>query len=217
MVLTNFCFKFFYCHICEYCWGFISFLRFWHSKYHPKNCHSSLRKVWNQRNLLSLFQIHVNRFDKIVIQIFFVTVVNIFELMFSFQGVSTHRKKEKVTRASLNGCRIVYSCLHPLEYIIWFPLKSLFKFCFGNFQIFLKFCPLFVMFAPQKPLKNHPRFQKDVWGKPNLLFLFKIHLKVFDKVISSVLFVTFCNIFEVMLRFESLLSERNTQKLPQIS
>ena len=123
MVLTNFCFKFFYCHICEYCWGFISFLRFWHSKYHPKNCHSSLRKVWNQRNLLSLFQIHVNRFDKIVIQIFFVTVVNIFELMFSFQGFSTHRKKEKVTRASLNGCRIVYSCLHPLEYIIWFPLK----------------------------------------------------------------------------------------------
>ena len=113
----------FYCHICEYCWGFISFLRFWHSKYHPKNCHSSLKKVWNQRNLLSLFQIHVNRFDKIVIQIFFVTVVNIFELMFSFQGVSTHRKKEKVTRASLNGCRIVYSCLHPLEYIIWFPLK----------------------------------------------------------------------------------------------
>ena len=32
-----------------------------------KSHHSSLKNVWNQTNLLSLFEVHVNSFDKFVI------------------------------------------------------------------------------------------------------------------------------------------------------
>ena len=32
-----------------------------------KSHHSSLKNVWNQTNLLSIFEVHVNSFDKFVI------------------------------------------------------------------------------------------------------------------------------------------------------
>ena len=57
---------------------FNHFLRVLCPKSHPKNQHSSSKKSWHQKNLLSLFETYVKVFDKIVIQDFFVSFVNIF-------------------------------------------------------------------------------------------------------------------------------------------
>ena len=61
------------------------------------------------------------------------------------------KKHPKIITGPLNKCNILKTCLLPLQYIIKFSLKLLFKLCFGNFQILLGFC--FTIFALQKPLK----------------------------------------------------------------
>ena len=51
--------------IFKYFESFIHFLRFLYPKNHPKNYHSSLKKVWHNTNLFSLFEIHVKVFGKL--------------------------------------------------------------------------------------------------------------------------------------------------------
>ena len=84
----------------RFCWVF---LRFFHPKIHPKIHHRPFNKVWIQTNLISLFEVHVKVFDKIVIKDFFVTFINIVQVTFSFYGVSsqisklTHKCYKKLT------------------------------------------------------------------------------------------------------------------------
>ena len=82
--------------------------------------------MWHQRNFISLFEKHVKSFDKVVIEVFFVTFVIFIEVMFSSYGVSTQKQQKTIT-GSLNGCGILQTCLSPLEYIIKFPTKFLFN------------------------------------------------------------------------------------------
>ena len=92
--------------------------------------------------------------------------------------------------------------MRPLEYIIKFRTKLLFKLPLGDFRMFLRLSSLFTMFAHQKPPENCHRSLKDVCLKLNLLLLFKIHVKAFDKIVFYVTccklrdmfcFIKFCN------------------------
>ena len=93
------------------------------------------------------------------------------------------RNYPKIITSPLDGCGIVWIRFCPLEYISKFPTKLLVKLCFKNFWIFLKSCLLFKIFSPHKPTKNYHMSLKEVWHKPNLLFLFIIHVKICDKFI----------------------------------
>ena len=130
------------------------FLRLWHSKIHPKNYLSYLKKVWHQTNLLSLFEMHVNVFNKIVTYDFFCHIFEYFCGNVQFVHCFHPKEHQKIITAFLSGCGILYTCLRPLEYVIRFPTKLLLKLCFGYFRTFLRLCSLFPIFAPHKPPKN---------------------------------------------------------------
>ena len=72
---------------------------------------------------------------------FSVTFVNIGEVISSSYCVSTQKKPKKIITGFLNWCGIIWSCLHPLEYILRFPTKLPFKLRFQTFQIFFRLSP----------------------------------------------------------------------------
>ena len=132
--------------------------------------------------LLVLLKADVEGFDKILRLSISVIFANIFKIIFSFDSVFAHKVLKNVT-VPLNRCGIVWIRLWPLDYISEFPTKLLFKLCFGNFRIFLKSYSIFKIFPPLKPTKNHHRSLKEVWHKPNLLFIFIKYVKIFDKFV----------------------------------
>ena len=67
--------------------------------------------------------------------------------------------------------------------------------------MFLRLSSLFAMFALQKPPENCHRSLKDVCLKLNLLLLFKIHVKAFDKI---VFYVTCCKFARYVLFYKIL-------------
>ena len=117
-------------------------------------------------------------------------------------------KHPKIVTDPLNGFEILQICLHPLEYIIIFLTKFLFKLLFGDFQIFLRLCSLFTIFVPQKPPKNHYRSLEEVWHKPHLLLLFKIAVKILEKFVFYIAycklrgmfcFIKICNFWNLLI------------------
>ena len=98
-----------------------------------------------------------------------------------------------------------------LEYLIRFLTKVLVKLWFGIFQIFLKFCSLFKIFAPQNPLRNHHRCLKGMQCLPKLHVLLKIHVEGFDKILRLFIFVIFANIIKIICSFDGVYA----QKLPK--
>ena len=74
--------------------------------------------------------------------------------------VFSSQKAHKNCPVPSNGCDSLQIFLFPLDSILRFPKKLLVKLCFGNFQMFLGICSLFIIFAPQKPPQNHHRSLK---------------------------------------------------------
>ena len=111
------------------------------------------------------------------------------------------KKYQNIITGSLNGCDILYNCLRHLQYIIRFP----------TFWILIRSCSLFMIYAPQKPHKSFHRSIKEVWHKPNLLLLFKIHLKVFAKIpiLTYIIFAIFEDIFEAMFGSDAVCVHKN--------
>ena len=89
----------------------------------------------------------------------------------------------KIVIILLNKFGIPQVCFRPLEYIIRLPTKLLVKLRFGDFRIFLKFCSLIIISLPQKLPKNHHTSLEGV-ASTKFLLMFKIHVKVFDKIVS---------------------------------
>ena len=54
--------------------------------------------MWNQTNLFSLFEILVEIFDKIVIQVYLVIFVNIIKVMFNFYNNFTQKNPQKLSQ-----------------------------------------------------------------------------------------------------------------------
>ena len=53
----------------------------------------------------------------------------------------------------------------------------------SKYEIFLRFCLIFTILLSQNPPKNHHRPLKNVWHQTNLLSLFEMHVKDFDKIV----------------------------------
>ena len=109
-----------------------------------------------------------------------------------------------------NHHRSLKESLRTLDYILKFPAKLLVKVCFGDFRIFLRLYSRLIIFASQKPQKNHHRSLKDIWHQPKLLLLFKMNVKVFDKIVSLAIFVIFAIIFKVIFSFDNVFTSKTS-------
>ena len=58
------------------------------------------------------------------------------------------------------------------------------KFVRWRFSIIFKIISLFTTFTPQKPPKNHNRSVKEVGHKPIFFLLFKILVKVLNRIVN---------------------------------
>ena len=89
-----------------------------------------------------------------------------------------------------------------------FPSRLLVKVCFKDFRIFLRLYSRLMIFSSQKPHKSYHWSLKEIWHQPKLLILFKIHVTVFDKIVSSVIFVTFAIIFQAIFSFDNFFTSK---------
>ena len=117
-----------------------------------------------------------------LVNLFLSCLLTFLRLYLFFDSVFA-QKTPKIVTGFLHGCGNVWIWFCPLDYILKFPTKFLVKLCFGNFLIFLKFCLLFKISAPQKTTKKWSEVKKEIRHKPNVFFLFIINVKVFNKFV----------------------------------
>ena len=70
---------------------------------------------------------------------------------------------------------------------------------------------MFDNFCTAKPPKNHHKSFKEIWHQSKLLMFFKIHVQVFNKIVSKLIFVILANISQVMWTFDNAF----TPKVPK--
>ena len=66
-------------------------------------------------------------------------------------------------------------------------------------------------YIPKHPHKNHRRSLKEIWNQPKLLLLFKIHVKVFDKIVNSVIIAILAIIFKVIFSFDNVFTSKTPE------
>ena len=182
------------------------FLRFWHLKNHPKNHYSSLRKVWHQTNLLSLFEIHVKGFDKKNFK-FFLSFLWIFLRLCSFLRFCHPQKNPKNHHNSLK------KVWHQTNLLSLFKVK-MFRFSTKLwFKLFLTFVNsfevkfLFTILVP----KNHHSFFK----KCGIRLIYFHCLKYMLMVLTKLWFKFFCHSYEYFLGNVQFLRCFNPKKSPK--
>ena len=107
-------------------WDYVYSLQFLHPKNHPKII-TGLWKRCGIRQINFYCLKYMLMFLKKLLLSFFVTFVNLFEVMLSFYDASAQKKHPEIVTDPLNGCGILKICLDCLEYILRFPTKWLVK------------------------------------------------------------------------------------------
>ena len=69
-------------------------------------------------------------------------------------------------------------------YILRFLTNLLVNVCFGDFRIYFRLDSCLKIFAPKKPASQKSSQVSEIWGHPKLLMFLKIHVEVFDKIVS---------------------------------
>ena len=80
-------------------------------------------------------RVFIKIFDRVACEIALWRFLKIFKVMFTFHDFCTQKtnKTAKTVTDTLNGCNILKKFLRPLEYILRFPSKLLFKVYFGDY------------------------------------------------------------------------------------
>ena len=107
-------------------------------------------------------------------------ILSKFYLLLRFLHPKNH---EKIITGVWKGCNVCQSYLSYWKYMLRVLTKLLGYLFLSYLLIFLRLYLVFDNVFFHKVPKNHHRSLKEVWHKPNLLFLFIIHVKICDKFI----------------------------------
>ena len=138
----------------------------------------------------------------------FLSYLLIFLRLCSVLIVLSLQEKPEIVTGPLNGCSIVLIWSCPLDYTLRFPTKLLVKIRFGDFWIFFRLYSPLTIFASLKQKKQ--KIITGLWKRcsQSYLFCLKYHVKVFNKIISSVIFVIFAIIFKNIFSLDNVFTSK---------
>ena len=128
---------------------------------------------------------------------------NILKVIFTFDNICTPKTTQK-------SSQVFERVFAYFRLYLKIPGKIISSGVLWRFSNIFKVILTFDNFASQKPQKNHHRSLKDIWHQPKLLLLFKMNVKVFDKIVSLAIFVIFAIIFKVIFSFDNVFTSKTS-------
>ena len=194
--------------IFEYIKGYIHAWQFLHPTNHPKIIPCLWKRYSISQSYLCFLKYILSLLTKLLLKLF-LSCLLIFLSLCSVLIVLSPPKYPTTVTGPLNGCGIVWIWLCPLDHILKFSTKLLVKVRFRDFRIFLRLYSRLTIFASQKTTRKIITDLRKRHGiSKSYFFLFKIHVKVFDKIVSSVIFVIFAIIFKVIFSFDNVCTSK---------
>ena len=123
--------------------------------------------------------------------------LNISKIMFTLYNFRTPKTHLKIITGPSKRCGINQIYFAYLKYIWRFSTNLLVMLFLSYFELLLKLCSVLIVFPPKETPRNCHRSLKWVWHPANLLRLFRLYIKISNKMISFDVPWRFSNGFKV--------------------